>query len=88
VRTYATSCRHGFSGFSPFTMPAVIAVAEAIPFRELTNYDVERLYALKGEVVSRGVEAVTGIKMPVFAKRRFQHGALSEDSLRQRLPCR
>ncbi len=59
-----------------------------IPFIELTNYDVERLYALKGEVVSRGVEAVTGMKMPVFAKRRFQHGALSEDSLRQRLPYR
>jgi asparagine synthase (glutamine-hydrolysing) len=26
--------------------------------------------------------------MPVFAKRRFQHGALPEDSLRQRLPYR
>jgi len=24
--------------------------------------------------------------MPVFQKRRFQHGAISEDSLRQRLP--
>ena len=88
VRTYATARHYGFSGFSPFTMPGVIAVAEAIPFKELTNYDVERLYALKGEVVSRGVEAVTGMKMPVFAKRRFQHGALSEDSLRQRLPYR
>jgi asparagine synthase (glutamine-hydrolysing) len=86
VRTYATARRYGFSGFSPFTTSAVIAVAEAIPFIELTNYDVERLYALKGEVVSRGVEAVTGMKMPVFAKRRFQHGALSEDSLRKRLP--
>jgi asparagine synthase (glutamine-hydrolysing) len=88
VRTYATSRRHDFSGFSPYTMPSVIAVAEAIPFKELTNYDVDRLYALKGEVVSRGVEAVTGMKMPVFTKRRFQHGALSEDSLRQRLPYR
>jgi asparagine synthase (glutamine-hydrolysing) len=88
VRTYATARRYGFSGFSPYTMPGVIAVAEAIPFIELTNYDVERLYALKGEVVSRGVESVTGLKMPVFSKRRFQHGALSEDSLRQRLPYR
>lgn len=88
VRTYATARRYGFSGFSPYTMPGVIAVAEAIPFKELTDYDVERLYALKGEVVSRGVEAVTGLKMPVFTKRRFQHGALSEDALRQRLPFR
>ncbi len=86
VRSYATARRYGFSGFSPYTMPAVISAAEAIPFIELTNYDVERLYALKGEVVSRGVEAVTGLKMPIFTKRRFQHGALSEDSLRQRLP--
>ena len=29
--------RHGFVGFSPFTRPAVIAVAEAIPFAELTR---------------------------------------------------
>jgi asparagine synthase (glutamine-hydrolysing) len=88
VRTYATARRYGFSGFSPYTMPGVIAVAEAIPFSELTNYDVDRLYTLKGEVVSRGVEALTGLKMPVFTKRRFQHGALSEDSLRKKLPYR
>ncbi len=88
VRTYATARRYGFSGFSPYTMPGVIVVAEAIPFIELTSYDLERLYALKGAVVSRGVEAVTGMRMPVFTKRRFQHGALSEDALRQRLPYR
>lgn len=88
VRTYATARHYGLSGFSPYTMPNVIAVAEAIPFIELTKYDVDRLYELKGEVVSRGVEAVTGLKMPVFVKRRFQHGALSEDLLRERLPYR
>ncbi len=88
VRTYATARHYGFSGFSPYTMPNVIAVATAIPFEELTGYDVERLYALKGDVVRRGVEAVTGLKMPVFTKRRFQHGALSEDSLRKRMPYR
>jgi asparagine synthase (glutamine-hydrolysing) len=49
---------------------------------------VERLYELKGEIVSRGVEAVTGMKMPVFPKRRFQHGAISADALRSRLPFR
>jgi asparagine synthase (glutamine-hydrolysing) len=88
VRTYATARRYSFAGFSPYTMSGVIAVAEAIPFIDLTNYDVARLYELKGEVVSRGVAAVTGLQMPVFTKRRFQHGALAEDSLRQRLPYR
>jgi asparagine synthase (glutamine-hydrolysing) len=86
ARTYATARHHGFLGFSPFTRPAVIAVAEAIPFIELTNYDVSRLYELKGEIVSRGVRAVTGFEMPVYPKRRFQHGAVSEQSLRRRLP--
>jgi asparagine synthase (glutamine-hydrolysing) len=85
-RTYATARHHGFNGFSPFTRPAVIAVAEAIPFIDLTNYDVPRLYELKGEIVSRGVKAITGFDMPAFAKRRFQHGAVSEKSLHERMP--
>jgi asparagine synthase (glutamine-hydrolysing) len=86
VRTYATAHHHGFHGFSPYTRPEVIAVAEAIPFIDLTQYSVERLYELKGEIVGRGVKAVTGLEMPVFPKRRFQHGAVSEKSLRSRLP--
>jgi asparagine synthase (glutamine-hydrolysing) len=85
-RTYATARHHGFQGFSPFTRPSVIAIAEAIPFIELTHYEVNRLYDLKGEIVSRGVKAVTGLEMPVFPKRRFQHGAVSEESLHRRLP--
>ena len=32
VRTYATAHALGFEGFSPYTRPEVIAVAEAIPF--------------------------------------------------------
>jgi asparagine synthase (glutamine-hydrolysing) len=88
TRTYAPAHSFGFSGFSPFTRPEVIAVAEAIPFIKLTDYSVERLYELKGEIVSRGVEAVTGMKMPVFPKRRFQHGAIPVDALRSRLPMR
>ena len=66
----------------------MIAVAEGIPFIALTEYDVERLYALKGEIVSRGVKAVTGFDMPVFSKRRFQHGAVSQETLDSRLPFR
>jgi asparagine synthase (glutamine-hydrolysing) len=86
ARTYAPAHRYGFKGFSPFTRPEVIAVAEAIPFIEITGYDVAKLYELKGEIAGRGVEAVTGMKMPVFPKRRFQHGAIPEEALRHRLP--
>jgi asparagine synthase (glutamine-hydrolysing) len=86
TRTYAPAHHFGFKGLSPYTRPNVVAVAEAIPFIKLTDYSVERLYELKGEIVSRGVAAVTGMKMPVYPKRRFQHGALPVDSLRRRLP--
>src|SRR6185312_4697103 len=74
TRTYAPSRHCGFSSFSLYTRPALVAIAEAIPFIKLTDYSVEKLYALKGEVVARGVQALTGIRMPVFPKRRFQHG--------------
>jgi asparagine synthase (glutamine-hydrolysing) len=85
VRTYAPARRYGFDGFSPYAQPAVIDVAEGIPFAALTQYDVLSLYALKGEIVSRGVRAITGVEMPVFPKRRFQHGALPAESMRRRL---
>lgn len=74
VRGYACARAYGFSGFSPNTRPAVIAVAEAIPFAQLTEGSTERLYALKGEIVSRGIRAVLGVEMPVYPKRRFQDG--------------
>ncbi len=86
VRTYATGHHYGFKGFSPYTRPAVIAIAEGVPYVALTGYDVPKLYQLKGEIVARGVRALTGLEMPVFPKRRFQHGAISVDSLRQHLP--
>ena len=86
ARTYAPVRRFGFAGFSPFTRPGVIEAAEAIPFADLTRGDHERLYALKGEIVSRGVEALTGLRMPVFPKRRFQHGALPAGELSRRFP--
>ena len=88
TRTYAPARHWGFESFSPFTQPAVVEVAEGIPFTELSAMDVGRLYSLKGEIVSRGVAAVTGMEMPVFPKRRFQHGAVKVESLRQRLPAR
>jgi asparagine synthase (glutamine-hydrolysing) len=88
VRTYAPARHLGFEGFSPFTRPNVVETAEQIPFGDLTDYDVGKLYALKGEIVSRGVQATTGMSMPIFPKRRFQHGALRLESLRGRLPLR
>jgi asparagine synthase (glutamine-hydrolysing) len=85
ARTYAPARHYGFRGFSPYTRPAVVEAAEGIPFADLTGYDVPTLYALKGEVVRRGVKALTGFDMPIFEKRRFQHGALPESTLRSRL---
>ena len=86
VRTYACAREHGFEGFSPYTRPSVIAVAEAIPFAELTKGSHERLYALKGELVSSGVRSVLGLEMPVFPKRRFQHGSVSIEQVARLFP--
>jgi len=85
VRTYAPTRHFRFAGFSPYTSPDVIEVAEGIPFAALTRYDVPTLYALKGEIVRRGVKAITGFDMPVFPKRRFQDGVMPVDALHARI---
>ena len=36
-------------------------------------------------MVRRGIKAHFGVDMPVFAKRRFQHGAMPVERLRRRL---
>src|SRR5262249_58750967 len=54
ARTYAPAALSGFNVFSPFTLPRLIAISEAIPFIELTEYSHERLYRLKGDVVAAG----------------------------------
>jgi asparagine synthase (glutamine-hydrolysing) len=86
VRGYACASACGFTDFSPYLRPSVIAVAEAIPFAELTQGSHERLYALKGEIVSRGVQSALGIEMPVFPKRRFQEGAVASDDVPRLFP--
>jgi asparagine synthase (glutamine-hydrolysing) len=86
VRSYACAREFAFEGFSPYTRPSVIAVAEAIPFAELTTGSHERLYALKGEIVSRGVRSVLGLEMPVFPKRRFQHGSVAAKEIARLFP--
>ncbi|MFM2003500.1 MAG: hypothetical protein RI963_2926 [Planctomycetota bacterium] len=87
VRSFAPASVFGFRGFSPFALPRVIEVAEGIPFIELTDWDHQRLYSLKGEVVSRGVRQVTGVEMPVFEKRRFQQGAVADELFAKLFPA-
>ena len=86
TRGYAPATRLRFRPFSPFTLADVVEVAEGIPFIELTDWDHERLYALKGRIVARGVEAVTGMIMPIFEKRRFQNGAMAQVAFANRFP--
>ena len=88
MRTYSTADSLGFESFSPYTLTTVIEIAEGIPFIDLTGWDHEKLYDLKGRVVAGGVKAVTGLDMPVFAKRRFQHGAASMDTFSGYFPER
>ncbi len=87
TRTYAPLKHFGFSGLSPFTSPNVVEIAEGIPYIKLTNYEIDKLYALKGQIVSKGIRSITDFEMPVFPKRRFQHGAVSSESLRTKLPA-
>lgn len=75
VRTYAPAERYGFQAYSPYTVRSVIAAALAIPFEKVLGDSAERLAGLKADVVSAGVQALTGVRMPVFPKRRFQEGA-------------
>lgn len=87
VRTFAPARRCGFQGFSPYTLCDVIEVAEGIPFIELTDWKHDKLYALKGELMRRGVQALTGLKMPVFEKRRFQRGAVADRTFAELFPA-
>ncbi|HIE95794.1 MAG: asparagine synthase-related protein [Fuerstiella sp.] len=86
VRSWAPVRRFGFKGLSPFALPNVIDVSEGIPFIELTDWQNEKLYELKGEIVRRGVEQITGLTMPIFEKRRFQHGATVDETFGSLFP--
>jgi asparagine synthase (glutamine-hydrolysing) len=88
MRTFSTSDLMGFEGFSPYTLPNVIEISEGIPYIEMTDWDHRKLYDLKGQIVSLGVKAVTGMDMPVFEKRRFQHGAASGGDFNRLFPER
>lgn len=86
ARSDAPADYYGFRSFSPFALPNVVEIAEGVPFIELTDWDHQALYRLKGEIVARGVREVTGLEMPVFEKRRFQHGAGPESVLKEHFP--
>ncbi len=86
ARTYASAAAGGFEVFSPYTLPRLIEIAESIPFIALTEWSHDRLYRLKGEVVAAGVKAITGMDMPLFEKRRFQHGAAGQSLFDELFP--
>jgi asparagine synthase (glutamine-hydrolysing) len=86
MRTFAPGDLLGFEGFSPYTLPNVIEISEGIPYIDMTNWDHQKLYDLKGKIVSEGVKAITGMEMPVFQKRRFQHGAASDQDFSKHFP--
>lgn len=87
VRTWAPARRYGFQGFSPYALPTVIEAAEQIPFVELTEWNPELLYSLKGKVVAAGVREWTGVEMPRFEKRRFQRGAVAASTFDSLFPA-
>lgn len=86
TRTSAPAEALGFEGYSPYTLPNVIEIAEGIPFIELTDWKHDKLYDLKGSIVAAGVRAITGMDMPVFPKRRFQHGAVEKPVFQHLFP--
>jgi asparagine synthase (glutamine-hydrolysing) len=45
------------------------------------------LYALKGEIVARGVRSVLSVDLPIFPKRRFHHGAAASGEAARLFPA-
>jgi len=88
MRTYATSESLGFETLSPYTLPNVIEISEGIPFIDITGWDHKMLYELKGQIVSEGIKAVTGFTIPIFPKRRFQHGSAPATTFNRTFPER
>ncbi len=86
LRTFAPADTMGFENLSPYTLPNVIDISEGIPFVDMTGWDHDKLYRLKGELVRLGIKSVTGFDMPVFDKRRFQHGAVSGKAFSEHFP--
>jgi asparagine synthase (glutamine-hydrolysing) len=88
MRSFSVSDKLGFEEFSPYTLPNVIEISEGIPYIEMTGWDHSKLYELKGAIVAAGVKSITGMDMPVFEKRRFQHGALPKSRFSNLFPSK
>ncbi len=88
MRTFSPADLQGFEGFSPYTLPNVIEISEGIPYIDMTDWDHQKLYDLKGQVVYLGVKAITGMEMPIFEKRRFQHGVASDSNFNKLFPTK
>jgi len=86
MRTFSPADLLRFEGFSPYTLPNVIEISEGIPYIDMTNWDHKKLYDLKGQIVYEGVKAITGMEMPIFEKRRFQHGVASTSDFNRHFP--
>ncbi len=86
MRTYTPADILNFDVLSPYTLGNVIEIAEGIPFIKMTDWDHKKLYDLKGQIVASGVKTITGMDMPVFEKRRFQHGVSSKDTFNNIFP--
>lgn len=86
MRTFSPTDLLGFDGFSPYTLPNVIEISEGVPYIDMTDWDHQKLYDLKGKIVFEGVKAITGMEMPIFEKRRFQHGVASTNNFNKHFP--
>jgi asparagine synthase (glutamine-hydrolysing) len=86
MRSFSPADLLQFECFSPYTLPNVIEISEGIPYIQMTDWNHEKLYSLKGQIVYHGVKAVTGLEMPLFEKRRFQHGAASKATFKSLFP--
>ena len=88
MRSFAPGDSLDFESFSPYTLPNVIEISEGIPYIKITEWDHNKLYDLKGKLVSIGIREITGLEMPVYPKKRFQHGAASSGNFSRHFPAR
>lgn len=84
VRGFAPARELGFRLLSPHASRPVIAAAISAPLRELVGEEPERLYALKGEIVTAGLRSL-GFEVALPPKKRFQEGATTRTVFEERL---
>ncbi len=73
VRSFAVARHYGVVPHSPLIDPRVIDVGARMPMRELAPTEA-KLHDLRGIAVQAGVEAMVGVRLPIFPKAYFQEG--------------